>query len=102
MYFCRRGCEERLLITRSVCSGLYHNALFLTLMCSPCLLNIKGVWRNSLPYTNNTFALLYSVRAEEQEKLDDLNLNSTVTQTGRNVTQELDKVFYLGIYGGQL
>ncbi|XP_070711625.1 ATP-binding cassette sub-family C member 4-like [Pempheris klunzingeri] len=38
--------------------------------------------------------------ADEQEKLDDLNANSTIIQNGQNVTRELNLGFYLGIYGG--
>lgn len=56
----------------------------------------------SRPYANNNIALFYFVRADAQEKLDDLHANGTVTQSGPNVTQELDKAFYLGIYGGRL
>ncbi|XP_040888565.1 multidrug resistance-associated protein 4 [Toxotes jaculatrix] len=35
--------------------------------------------------------------ADEQEKL---TANGTVVQNGQNVTQELDRDFYLGVYGG--
>lgn len=38
-------------------------------------------------------------RADKQEKL---NINGTVIQNAQNVTKELDMVFYLGIYGGNL
>lgn len=41
--------------------------------------------------------LFLVIRADEQEKL---STNSTIIQNGKNITQNLDTDFYLGIYGG--
>lgn len=45
------------------------------------------------------FVLFLLIRADEQEKL---GANSTIIQTGQNVTRELNTDFYLGVYGGNL
>lgn len=41
--------------------------------------------------------LFLVIRADEQEKL---STNGTIIQNGKNITQNLDTDFYLGIYGG--
>lgn len=42
---------------------------------------------------------LVLLRADEQEKI---TVNSTIVQSGVNITRELDTDFYLGVYGGDV
>lgn len=45
------------------------------------------------------FVLFLLIRADNQESLSS---NITVIQNGKNITEQLDTDFYLGIYGGNM